>query len=188
MRCLKSMTVGIIGFGRIGREVAARLQPFKCRVLVYDPAVPEEDVSTLGFEPANLEQLLSSSDAVTLHCPANESTIHLIDSSAIAKMKDQVILVNVARGAIVCTDSLLEGLRTGKLGFVSLDVLETEPITPGHPLLEFSNVLIHSHIASASPAAVSKLRRDASSLVALAAQGKPLRNVVNGVQSRAAPT
>jgi len=120
---------------------------------------------------------------VTLHCPAIESTFHLIDAQAIAKLKDQAIVVNVARGAVVCTDSLLEGLRSGKLGFAALDVLEAEPIPPGHPLLAFDNVLIHSHIASASEEAVTKLRRDAASLVALAAQGKPLQNVVNGVSS-----
>lgn len=181
MRCLKSMTVGVIGFGRIGREVAARLKPFKCRVLVYDPAVSDADVSSQGYRRATLDQLLSSSDVVTLHCPSLPSTFHLIDSSAFARMKDQAILINVARGAVVCTDSLLEAMRSGRLGFAALDVLETEPIPSSHPLLSHDNVLIHSHIASASTAAVTKLRRDAASLVALAAQGQPLQNVVNGV-------
>jgi D-3-phosphoglycerate dehydrogenase / 2-oxoglutarate reductase len=181
MRCLKSLTVGIIGFGRIGREVAARLRPFKCRILVHDPIAEDAVVASLGYVPASLDEVLGASDVVTLHCPATESTFHLINSQAVAKMKDQAIVINVARGAVVCTESLLEGLRSGKLGFAALDVLEVEPIPSGHPLLAFDNVLIHSHLASASQEAVTKLRRDAASLVALAAQGKPLQNVVNGV-------
>jgi D-3-phosphoglycerate dehydrogenase len=181
MRTLKAMTVGLVGFGRIGREVAARLRPFKCRIQVYDPAALDAEVATLGYKPVGLHELLASSDLITLHCPANESTIHLIDEAAIAQMKPGVILVNVARGAIVCTKSLLAGLQSGRIAFAALDVLEKEPPLRTDPLRGCDNVLIHSHIASASEAAAKRLREEAAELVSLAAQGKPLRNVVNGV-------
>ena len=181
MRCLRSMTVGVVGFGRIGREVAERLQPFGCRILVYDPVTSAAEIAARQCELVALDQLLSASDVVTLHCPANAATNHLINASTIAQMKDRAILVNVARGAVVCTDSLVEGLQSRKLAFAALDVHEVEPIPADHPLLAMDNVIIHSHIASASEAAVRKLRREAAGLVASAAEGKPLRNIVNGV-------
>jgi len=183
MRCLRSMTVGVIGFGRIGREVAARLQPFKCRILAYDPVAPAADVTAQNCEPVGLDVLLRSSDVITLHCPANKATTGLIDAKTIALMKNRTILVNVARGAVVCTESLVAGLRSGKIAFAALDVLETEPIPADHPLRSLENVLVHSHIASASEAAVAKLRRDAALLIASAARGRPLRNIVNGVSA-----
>lgn len=181
MRCLRSMTVGVIGYGKIGREVVSRLKPFKPRILVHDPVVSPTEITNVGAEPADLASLLSASDVVTLHCPATESTKHLINAATIAQMKDGAILVNLARGAVVCTESLVAALQSEKLSFAALDVLETEPIAVDHPLRAMKNVIIHSHIASASQAAVKKLRTDAATLVALAAQGQPLRNIVNGV-------
>lgn len=181
MRCLRSMTVGVVGFGKIGREVVSRLKPFKPRILVHDPGMTPTEITGVGAEPADLASLLSASDVVTLHCPATESTKHLINATTIAQMKDGAIFVNLARGAVVCTESLVAALQSGKLSFAALDVLETEPIAADHPLRSMRNAIIHSHIASASQAAVKKLRTDAATLVALAAQGQPLRNIVNGV-------
>jgi len=185
LSCLKTMTVGVIGFGRIGREVASRLQPFKCRVQVFDPAVDEAAIRAAGCEPADLEQVLTSSDLITLHCPANQATFHLLDSNSIDKMKDEAILVNVDRGTVVATDDLVEALRHGKISFAALDVLETEPPPVDHPLRTMKNVILHSHIASASPAAVNKLRHDAATIIARAARGQSLPNVVNAVAAAA---
>lgn len=181
MRCLSSLTVGVIGFGRIGREVVARLKPFKPRILVYDPVLSIADNVHADYELVDLSVLLAASDVVTLHCPANESTKHLINADTIVQMKDGAILVNVARGAVVRTDHLVDALRSAKLSFAALDVLESEPIPPDHPLLAMKNVILHSHIASASEAAVAKLRTEAATLVALAAHGRPLHSIVNGV-------
>ena len=89
------------------------------------------------------------------------------------------------RGDVVCTDSLLAGLRSGKIGYAALDVLDPEPAPADHPLRSLDNVILHSHIASASPGAVLKLREVAASIVSLAAQGRPLPNVVNGVSQPA---
>jgi D-3-phosphoglycerate dehydrogenase len=181
MHCLRSLTVGVVGFGRIGREVAARLQPFRCKITVYDPGVSAELIEAAGCQAADLGELISTSDVITLHCPADKSTNHLINAEAIFKMKNGVILVNVARGSVVCGEGLVAGLQTGKIGFAALDVWESEPIERNDPLLLFDNVILHSHIASASKESAVRLRTEAAAIVAMAAEGKPLRNVVNGV-------
>ncbi len=181
MRSLKTMTVGVVGFGRIGRQVASRLAAFKCRVLVHDPAVDRSDIVAAGCEPASVESLLAESDIMTLHCPSTPATRQFISGDAISKMKPGSILINVARGDVVCTDSLLAGLQSGRIGYAALDVLDPEPAPADHPLRSMNNVILHSHIASASPAAVRALQEGAASIVALSAQGRPLPNVVNGV-------
>ena len=94
LHVLKSMTVGVVGFGRIGREVAARLRAFKCKVLVYDPMIDEATVRAAGCTAATLPELLSSSDLVTLHCPSNPQTQYMINSQSISTMKPGVMLVN----------------------------------------------------------------------------------------------
>jgi D-3-phosphoglycerate dehydrogenase len=181
MRCLKSMTVGVVGFGRIGREVASRLAPFKCRVLVSDPAARPAEVQKMGCELTGLENLLVNSDAVTLHCPSNPSTHHLINGDAIDAMKPGAIIVNVSRGNVIDTSALVESLKNGKISFAALDVLDPEPPPASHPVLGMKNVILHSHIASASDEAVLKLRSDAAAIVALARDGQALPNIVNGV-------
>jgi D-3-phosphoglycerate dehydrogenase / 2-oxoglutarate reductase len=183
MRCLKSMTVGIVGFGRIGREVAARLAPFKCRILVADPAVTAAEVAEMGCELTQLENLLVSSDLVTLHCPSSSTTRHLLNFDTIDAMKPGAILVNVARGNVVETGVLVDALKSGKISFAALDVLDPEPPPKSHPLRGMKNVILHSHIASASGEAVLKLRNDAAGIVALAHEGRALPNIVNGVPS-----
>jgi D-3-phosphoglycerate dehydrogenase len=181
MRCLKTLTVGVIGFGRIGREVAARLAPFKCQLVVHDPGFSRQAIEDAGYEAATLEGLIVNSDMVTIHCPATAATRHLINADIIDAMKPGAILINIARGNIVCSDSLVRGLESGKIGFAALDVFDPEPPAVDHPIRNMPNVILHSHIASASADAVLKLRHDAASLVALAAEGRPLHNVVNGV-------
>ncbi|MCC6494313.1 MAG: C-terminal binding protein [Pirellulales bacterium] len=185
MRCLKSMTVGIVGFGRIGREVATRLMPFKCRLLVSDPALTAAEVAEMGCELTRLENLLVNSDVVTLHCPSSPATRHLINFDTIDAMKHGAILINVARGNVVDSAAMLEAIKSGKLSFAALDVFDPEPPPPGHPVRAMSNVVLHSHIASASDEAVLKLRNDAAGIVALACEGRPLPNVVNGVTGTA---
>jgi D-3-phosphoglycerate dehydrogenase len=181
MRCLKTMTVGIIGFGRIGREVAARLVPFKCRIVVYDPGVSPQEIEACRFEAATLEKLIVESDVISVHCPATPETRHLINADIIDAMKPGAILVNIARGNVVCSQSLLNALKSGKVGFAALDVFDPEPPAADDPIRTMPNVILHSHIASASADAVFKLRHDAASIVALAAERRPLHNVVNGL-------
>jgi D-3-phosphoglycerate dehydrogenase / 2-oxoglutarate reductase len=181
IRSLDNMTVGVVGFGRIGREVASRLRPFKCRIMVFDPAASDAAIREANCEPAPLEELLVASDLVTLHCPSNEHTRQMIRAETIARMKDGALLVNASRGTLVKTNDLVTALRSGKIAAAALDVTDPEPLPPDHPLRTMENVLITAHIAGASPQAALKLRRAAAGTVAIALAGSRLPNVVNGV-------
>ncbi len=180
MRTLRDQTVGIVGFGRIGREVAARLAPFKCHRLVFDPVVPADVIESAGCQAAALDDVLSQSDIVTLHCPSTAQTRKLLNASSIARMKRGAIVVNLARGDLIDTPALVAALQSGQIAAAALDVCNPEPIPADSPLRSLPNVIASSHIASASPKAVRTLRETAARLVALALRGEPLPNVVNG--------
>jgi D-3-phosphoglycerate dehydrogenase len=181
MSALKDLTVGIVGFGRIGREVAARLVGFKCRLLVYDPIVDAAAVRSAGCEPAQFEALLSRSDLITLHCPSNERTRQIINARSIAQMKPGAMLVNTARGTLVHTDDLVAALRSGRISAAAVDVTDPEPPDLHGALVALDNLVINSHIASCSAQAVRKLRENVVHTVGIALRGEPLPNVVNGV-------
>lgn len=178
---LKNLTVGVVGFGRIGREIAHRLKAFKSQVLVFDPGVDALTIQNAGCTPAGLDSLLQGSDLVTLHCPSNENTRYLINARTIAQMKPGAMLVNTSRGTLVRTGDLIAALQSGTISAAAMDVTDPEPIPSDNPLLKMDNVLITAHIASASPQAVDKLRRQAAGIVALAVQKQRLPNIVNGV-------
>ena len=181
MRALARLTVGIVGLGRIGQAVAKRLAGFGCRLLAFDPAIPADEIAQAGAEPASLDDLLGNSDLVSLHCPSNEKTRWLINESSIAKMKPGAILINVGRGDLVDPDALVAALGQGRISAVGLDVFSPEPIPADHPILRMENVIVGSHIASASEQAVVTLRESAAKTVLKAINGEPLPNIVNGV-------
>ncbi len=185
MKTLRDLAVGVVGFGRIGREVCRRLLSFKCRVLVADPVVPAEEVERLGCEPADLDRILSECDVVTLHCPSTTETKGMINAETIAKMKGGAIVVNAGRGNLVETAALIDALERGHLAGAALDVCEPEPISTDSPLLKMDNVILAAHVASASAKAVQTLRESAANIVARAIRGEPLPNIVNGVGSDA---
>jgi D-3-phosphoglycerate dehydrogenase len=183
IHALKQLTVGVVGFGRIGKEVVARLRPFKCKVLVFDPAVSAEAVTGAGATPAGLEELLTSAGLITLHCPSTPQTRRMINRDSLATMKRGALLVNVGRGDLVDTAALVAALRDGRLGGAALDVCDPEPIPADSPLLKMDNVILSAHVASASVPAVTALRTRAAQTVAAAVRGEPLPNVVNGVRA-----
>jgi D-3-phosphoglycerate dehydrogenase len=180
---LKDMTVGVVGFGRIGREVVNRLKPFKCKILVFDPALDISAAQAAGAVPASLDDVFRSSDLLTLHCPSNDQTKYMINSQNLANIKTGAMLVNTSRGTLVKTEDLIAALQSGKLSAAALDVTDPEPIHPDNPLVGMDNVLINPHMASCSPVAVHKLRTGAAGIVALAVRGKRLPNIVNGVSA-----
>lgn len=180
-RALRDMTIGVVGCGRIGRAVIRRLVPFKPRILAYDPLLSDDDAHALGCERVPLERLWAESDLVTLHLPSTAETRGLVDGDTIARMKDGALLVNVARGTIVRTPALVEALRGGKLGGAALDVVDPEPIDNESPLLGMDNVVITSHVASASVRAGRMLRSRVAEIVAQAVRGDALPPSVNGV-------
>jgi D-3-phosphoglycerate dehydrogenase / 2-oxoglutarate reductase len=180
MKTLRDLTVGVVGFGRIGREVVRRLVAFKCRVLVLDPVVPAADIQHMGGIPADLNRVLTESDLVTLHCPSTAQTRGMINRQTIAQMKQGALLVNVGRGNLVETAALIEALEQGRLAGAALDVCDPEPIPQDSPLRRMDNVVVAAHIASASEKAVRTLRESAANLVACSVRGEPLPNIVNG--------
>ncbi len=182
MKTLRDLTVGVVGFGRIGREVVKRLAAFKCAVRVCDPLVPPAEMEKLGAQALPLDDLLKAADVLTLHCPSTPQTRKLMNQEAFAKLKPGAIFINVGRGDLVDTPALTAALASGHLGAAALDVFDPEPIPADHPILKMPNVVLAPHIASASPAAVKKLRETAANLALKALRGEPLPNIVNGVR------
>ena len=181
LRTMRDQTVGIVGFGRIGREVAARLAPFKSRRLVFDPVLAPETIREHGCEPVTLEEILAESDIVSLHCPSSAQTRKLLNADSIRAMKKGAIVINLARGDLIDTQALVSALESGHLAAAALDVCDPEPIPADSPLRSMPNVITASHIASASPKSVRTLRLTAARIAAMAVNGEQLPNVVNGV-------
>lgn len=150
MRELKAKTVGIVGFGRIGRRLAELLQGFDVEILAYDPYMNTAEAERLHVTPVSLDTLLSSSDVISLHIPATPQTYHLINRESIAKMKDGAYLVNTSRGVLVDEEALQEALGAGKLAGAALDVFEREPVTKDLALGTLDNILLAPHVAALS--------------------------------------
>lgn len=167
-REISQCTVGIIGTGRIGSAVVKHLTGFGCKMLAYDIYENEEVKKSAGY--VSLDRLLSESDIITLHAPATQDNYHMIGSEAIQKMKDGVIIINCARGALIDTDALIDGIESGKIGFAGLDVVEHESglyyfNRMGEPLnnprlailRSYSNVIVTPHTAFYTDEAVSNM-------------------------------
>lgn len=185
MKALRDLTVGVVGFGRIGREVVKRLLAFKSTVLVFDPVVPAAEIAKLGARAVPFDDLLKAADVLTLHCPSMPQTRKMMNRDAFAKLKAGAIFINVGRGDLMDTAALTAALESGHLGAAALDVFDPEPIPADHPVLKMPNVILAPHIASASPTAVKKLREAVAELALKAVRGEPLPNVVNGVRPSA---
>ncbi len=182
MSSLKHLTIGIVGFGRIGREVVKRLLAFKARVLVFDPVVAADEIAKAGaVAAASFDELLEQSDIVSPHCPSTPKTKQLFNSAVFAKMKAGSIFINVGRGDLADSAAVTAALQSGHLGGAALDVFDPEPIPADHPIRTMPNVILAAHIASASPPAVKTLRETAARIALQAVRGETLPNVVNGV-------
>jgi lactate dehydrogenase-like 2-hydroxyacid dehydrogenase len=153
-------TLGIVGFGRIGRAVARRAQGFGMRVV------------TTADTP--LEELLEVSDFVTLHCPLTERTRHLIDAAALGRMRPTAILVNTARGGVVDQTALRAALREGTIAAAAIDVTDPEPPPPGDPVLETPNLIVAPHIGSATRGARARMTELAVENLLAGLDGRPM--------------
>lgn len=148
---LYGKTLGVVGFGRIGRLVAGYAQAFGMRVVAHDPYVPGDDVAAAGAEPADLHTLLGRADIVTLHLPpAGEP---LLTAGRLAAMKPGAVLVNAARGDLVDDIALAGALHSGHLSAAALDAFTTEPLQHGHPLRTAPGATLTSHMAACTPEA-----------------------------------
>jgi glyoxylate reductase len=173
-------TLGIIGLGRIGAEVAKRGRGFDMKVLYYDTIRRHDLEKNLGVEFKDLRSLLAESDFVMIHCPLLPETHHLIGEEQFKLMKKTAILVNSARGPIVDTKALCNALRNRQIAYAALDVTEPEPIPlGGDPLLTLDNVVIVPHIASASVATRTKMAMMAVDNLLAGLKGEEPSHIVN---------
>jgi glyoxylate reductase len=177
-RDLHGATVGIVGYGRIGRAVGRRLEGFGCELVTS---------GRRGGVP--LEELFECSDFVTLHCPLTPQTRGLIGTEALARMKPTAYLVNTARGPVVDTEALGNALREGQIAGAALDVTDPEPLPGDHPLLGAPNLLVVPHIASATHATRGKMADMAVDNLLAGLAGEPMPHSVNAgeLAARATP-
>ncbi len=168
---LAGKTLGLIGYGRIGKAVAEIARALGMRVLVYTP-------HSRGPENVPLQALLAESDVISLHCPLTAENQGMIDRNTLSQMKDGVILINTARGALINEQDLREALQSGKVYAAALDVAATEPIPADSPLLGLDNCLITPHIAWAPKEARIRLLQITAENVRAFVAGKP-QNIVN---------
>ncbi|WP_292407610.1 MULTISPECIES: phosphoglycerate dehydrogenase [unclassified Methanoculleus] len=146
---LNDKTLGIVGFGRIGREVAKRAQAMAMKCIAYDPFISKEKAASLGVEMVPLEELFRRADVITVHTPLIKETRHVINEKTIATMKDGVRLINCARGGIIDEKALVDGITSGKVAGAALDVFETEPPTDS-PLLALDKVIVTPHLGAST--------------------------------------
>jgi len=173
-------TLGIVGFGRIGRAVARRAQGFGMRVLYYDvQRASADDEVELKARSVSLEELFAESDFISLHPNLTPETRHLLNRDAFARMKRTAIVVNTSRGPVVDHDALYEALRDGVIAGAGLDVTDPEPLPADHPLLTLPQCLVVPHIASASHATRAKMAEMAAENLLAGVRGARLPNCVN---------
>ncbi|NDJ52704.1 MAG: D-glycerate dehydrogenase [Chloroflexi bacterium] len=175
---LYGSTVGIIGFGRIGKAVAQRVRGFDCHILYNHPR-SDPDAAQYAAAYVNLDTLLKSSDFISLHTPLTEETRHMIGAEELAMMKSDAIIVNTARGAIVDQAALVKALQEGKIGGAGLDVTDPEPISVDDPLLKLDNVIVVPHIGSASVTTRMRIAHMAADNLIAGLHGERLPNVYN---------
>jgi glyoxylate reductase len=178
-RDVHGATLGIVGLGGIGREVAKRAGGFGMRVLYTGPSRKPDAERELGVEFRALDELLRESDFVSLHAPLTPETKHLINARTLRLMKPTAMLVNTGRGPLVDQAALYEALRSGAIAAAALDVTEPEPMSPDDPLLTFPNVIVTPHIASASVATRSRMALLAAENLLMALRGEIPEHTVN---------
>jgi glycerate dehydrogenase len=175
---LAGLTLGIVGFGRIGQATARVGLAFGMNVRAYNPR-PEKIAQVPDVEPADLDTLLRESDVVSLHCPLNDETARMINAERLAVMKPSAWLINTARGGLIDEAALADALRAGRIAGAGLDVLSTEPPAPDNPLPGAPNCFITPHIAWATRAARQRLLDVVVDNLRAFQQGRP-KNVVSG--------
>ena len=175
---LLDRSVGLVGFGAVGRALTPLLRAFRCRVLAYDAYVSEDEIARYGAEATSLEALLEASDIVSLHLPRTPETYQLIDEAALARMRPGALLINTARGAVLDEQALADAVRAGRIRAV-LDVFQTEPLPVDDPLRRLEDTLLIPHMAGPTidrrPYCADAIMDD----IARFQQGLPLRDAID---------
>jgi D-3-phosphoglycerate dehydrogenase len=173
---LRGMTLGLIGSGKIGLEVARKISTFGVRVIAFDPYLK---TSPRGIELKNLDVVLKESDFISIHCPLNDATRHLIGEKEFKRMEKKPFLINTSRGPIIDEKALIQALEKGLITGAGLDVLEKEPPDSGNPMLRMENVILSPHVGFYSEESISELKRRTARNVLEVLTGKWPDSVVN---------
>lgn len=176
---LRGKTLGIIGFGRIGRALARRAQAFEMTVIAHDPYIPADLAADLGVKMVELNILYALADFITLHSLITHETRHMINRESLSKMKNHVRIINAARGALINEADLAQAIRDGQVAGAALDVYETEPPGPDHPLINLPGVIHTPHLAASTEEAQVAVAVEAAQLVVAALTRGEYKNVVN---------
>jgi D-3-phosphoglycerate dehydrogenase len=175
---LYGKTLGIVGLGKIGSEVARRAAAFGMRVVAYDPYVTAERAARVGAELLPLDDVLARSDVLSLHVPLTDATVHLLGRAQFARLKRGALVVNCARGGLIDEDALLAALEEGVVAGAALDVVEREP--PHHsPLLRHPRVILTPHLGASTEEAQRRVAVEVADQVLAALEGRPVRGAVN---------
>ena len=172
-------TLGIVGMGGIGQEMARRARGFRMRILYNSRTRKQALERRYSMKCVSLDELLRESDFVSLHAPLTPETRHMIGERELQLMKPTAVLVNTARGALVHQDALFQALKAHRIAAAALDVTDPEPLPAGHPLLALDNVIITPHIASASVATRSRMAMLAAENLLVALKGRVPKHAVN---------
>ena len=179
-RDVHNATLGIIGMGRIGIEVARRAKGFNMDIIYYDYRGRTEIGETVGAKMCStIDALFEQADFISLHVPLTTETNHLIGISALSKMKDTSILINTSRGPVVDSDALYEALKSRKIAYAALDVTDPEPIPSNHKLMALSNCLIVPHVGTATIETRSRMAVMAAENLLTGIRGEAPKHLVN---------
>jgi D-3-phosphoglycerate dehydrogenase len=179
LRRLAGQTVGVVGYGRIGRTLARKVKCLGFQPIAYDPLIKGEDIQKDGVQPVSLENLLRESDFISLHAPLIDSTRGMIGKEQFGLMKPTACLVNVSRGPLIDEGALIRALQEKRIAGAGLDVLVEEPPDFSNPLLKMENVIVTSHTAWYSEEAVVELQQKAAQRIADALSGKIPQPIIN---------
>ena len=172
---IRGKILGLVGCGKIGLRVAKAVCSLGMRVLAFDPYIETPE----GIQRVELDVLLAESDFISIHCPLNESTRHLIGESAFRKMRRKPLIINTSRGPVIDEKALIQALKDGRVSGAGMDVLEKEPPDPQNPLLKMENVVLSPHMGFYSEESIKELKRRTAEGVADVLLGKWPRSVVN---------
>ena len=178
-REIAGSTVGVIGFGRIGREVSRKCLALGARVVAHDPIVPDDALRDDGAEPRGLNELAREADFVTIHVPEHGSTRGLIGERFLGAMRRTAFLVNTSAGSVIDTGALVRALEAGQIAGAALDVFEGQPLPQTSELLSAPNVLLTPHIAGATDETVERHSRMMVEDIERYLAGQPMRHVIN---------
>lgn len=176
---LCDITYGLIGTGQIGSLVAERMQAFGSRIVACDPSADPAKLAERNIESMELIRLLSEADVISLHCPLNSRTHHMLDEGAMRLTKPGVIVINTARGGLIDTYAAARLINDGRLGGLGLDVFESEPLEPDHPLRAAENTVLTPHAAFYSTRSLMNMKRLSAEEIARALSGRPFRHQLN---------